>query len=344
MGVKISAVLITKNEEKVISRCLKSLLGADEVVILDTGSTDRTVEIAEGLGAKVTVRKEPIIPFHFAQARNEAVALAANDWILTIDADEVVRPGGIRKVKKTIEERPDVTAMMTTFIDQVAGGSFTTSIRKTKFFKRSEWSWKYRVHEQLVARDATGAVGILESVCLEHLPVPDKSVRHGQNIELLKLLVKETPEYARAFRHLGQELMLRKEWSEAIPYLAQYAEKTEEGPLDKSQGLMHIGVCYAETDRLDEALKWFDLASETDSRRREPHYHAAINLIKKCRLDEALVYVKKMMAIPVTAKPNTNLDLPDVWGGTPIKMLTFCTTEIARAKAAWEAKEAAKKA
>ena len=51
-----------------------------------------------------------------------------------------------------------------------------------------------------------------------------------------------------------------------------------------------------------------------------------------------------MMAIPVTAKPNTNLDLADAWGGTPIKMLTFCTNEIARAKAAWEAQEAAKKA
>jgi glycosyltransferase involved in cell wall biosynthesis len=342
VGNGISAVLITKNEEKVIGRCLKSLLGLDEIVVLDTGSTDKTVKIATDVGAKVFTRTPAIVPFHFALARNEATLLAKNDWIFTIDADEVLRPGGTRKMRRVVEEAGDLTAFAPTFINQAEGdGSRTVVIQKTKLFRTSEWEWKYRVHEQLVTRKpGEKKIGDLSAVSIEHLPNPDKSVRHGQNLELLKMVVEENPEYARAFRHLGQELMLRKEWVQAIPYLAQYAEKTEEGPLHKSEVLSHIGRCYVETARLDEALPWFDQASLADPRRREPLYHAALGLIKACRLEEALLWVKRMLAIPVTAKPGSHLDLPEVWAGMPVKMLAFCTSEIARAKAAYEAQKA----
>lgn len=342
MSVMISAVLITKNEEAVIGRCLKSVLGVNEIIVLDTGSTDKTMKIASDLGAKVAVRTPDIVPFHFAVARNDANSIAKGDWIFTIDADEALRPGGMRKIRKAVEEAGDHTAFTSTFVNQAEGdASRTVAIQKIKLYKAAEWEWKYRVHEQLMPRNpAKKKVGDLSAVVVEHLPVPDKSKRHGQNIDLLRLCVKESPEYTRAFRHLGQELMLRKEWMEAIPYLAEYAEKTEEGPLHKSEALMHVGRCYAEMGKIDDGLKWFELASAVDPRRREPLYHAALNLIKACRLEEALIFVKRMLSIPITVKPNTHLDLPDVWGGTPIKMLTFCNAEIARAKAAFEEQKA----
>lgn len=339
MTIKISAVIITKNEEGMIGRCIKSLTGVQEVIVLDTGSTDETVDIASGLGAKVTVIDKPIVPFHFAEARNMALKLATNDWILSIDADEVVRPGAIKKVRDAIEKNPDFSAMGVTFTNQAEGdATYTASISKTKFFRKSAWGWQYRVHERLVPIGDNNRIGLITKALIDHLPAPDKRIRHGQNIDLLKLCIQENPEYIRAYRHLGQELMLQKKWLEAVPHLAQYAEKTEEGPLHKSEALMHIGRCYAESDRLEEGLNWFALANETDPRRREPLFHAALNLIKKCRLDEALVNVKKMLDIPITAKPDTHLDLPHVWTDTPIKMLAFCNAEIAKAKALAEAK------
>lgn len=97
---KISAVIITKNEEMNIERCLNSLAWVDEIVILDTGSTDKTTEICKAFGTKV---------FHldnwqgFGQAKHFAVSLAQNDWIISLDADEVVTSDLKDSILKVLE-------------------------------------------------------------------------------------------------------------------------------------------------------------------------------------------------------------------------------------------------
>lgn len=83
---KISAVIITKNEESNIQRCIESVLFLDEVIVYDSGSTDQTVAIASKLGAKVTVGPW----MGFGPTKRHATGLALNDWILSIDADEEV--------------------------------------------------------------------------------------------------------------------------------------------------------------------------------------------------------------------------------------------------------------
>lgn len=82
---KLSAVLITKNESANIAACLKTLAWADEIVVLDTGSEDDTMQIAEKLGAQVFKLGQWE---GFGKAKQHAVDLATNDWILSIDADE----------------------------------------------------------------------------------------------------------------------------------------------------------------------------------------------------------------------------------------------------------------
>lgn len=83
---KISALIITHNEERDIERCLASLSFADEIVVLDSFSTDRTIELARRYTDKVSQRE-----FRgFSEQRNATLDLATNDWILIIDADEVV--------------------------------------------------------------------------------------------------------------------------------------------------------------------------------------------------------------------------------------------------------------
>lgn len=81
---KLSVYIIAFNEEVNIGAAVRSVLWADEVVVADSGSTDRTVEIAETLGARVVQ-----IPFKgFGTLRNEAIAACKNDWVLSLDADE----------------------------------------------------------------------------------------------------------------------------------------------------------------------------------------------------------------------------------------------------------------
>lgn len=86
---QLSAVLITKNESSNISDCLKTLTWADEILVLDTGSTDDTLPTAEAMGAKVA-RLESWEGF--GKAKQRAVELAGHDWILSIDADERLSP------------------------------------------------------------------------------------------------------------------------------------------------------------------------------------------------------------------------------------------------------------
>lgn len=85
--MKLSVVVITKDEESAIGRCLDSVRWADEIVVLDSGSTDRTVEIAREHGARVEVSADwP----GFGPQKNRALALAGGEWVLSLDADEWV--------------------------------------------------------------------------------------------------------------------------------------------------------------------------------------------------------------------------------------------------------------
>ncbi|MCU1306075.1 MAG: hypothetical protein JWN45_770 [Acidobacteriaceae bacterium] len=87
--VTLSVAIITKNEEANIRRTLESVRWADEVIIVDSGSTDRTCEIARELGAKVFVEEWK----GFAAQKNSAIEKCTGDWILSLDADEEVSPG-----------------------------------------------------------------------------------------------------------------------------------------------------------------------------------------------------------------------------------------------------------
>jgi len=84
--VKISATIITYNEERNIARAIESLRCCDEIIVVDSGSNDRTVELATNHGARVI--ENPWTGY--ASQKNFASEQAANDWILSIDADESV--------------------------------------------------------------------------------------------------------------------------------------------------------------------------------------------------------------------------------------------------------------
>ena len=83
---KVSVTIITRDEEADIAAALQSVAWADEIVVVDSGSTDRTVEIAREAGARVLVKEWP----GYIAQKNFAAAQAANDWIFSLDADERV--------------------------------------------------------------------------------------------------------------------------------------------------------------------------------------------------------------------------------------------------------------
>jgi glycosyltransferase involved in cell wall biosynthesis len=94
--LSLSVIVITKNEEDMIRRCLESVAWADEIIVVDSGSTDRTRDICGELGARVELAdwQGP------GTQRNRAIDLAAHDWVLALDADEWVPP----ELRREIEE------------------------------------------------------------------------------------------------------------------------------------------------------------------------------------------------------------------------------------------------
>jgi glycosyltransferase involved in cell wall biosynthesis len=96
----LSVILITKNEAELVDQCLESVKWADEIVVLDSGSNDATVEICQRYTDKVFVTDWP----GFGSQKNRALAMATGDWVLSIDADEQVTPELVTEIKYIIQD------------------------------------------------------------------------------------------------------------------------------------------------------------------------------------------------------------------------------------------------
>ena len=141
----LSACMIVKNEEKFLPQCLKSIKDVvDEIIIVDTGSTDRTVEIAQSFGAKV---------YHhpwknsFSEARNHSLNYATCDWILQIDADEALEQGDISLLHKLIRS-DSYNAIFVAIYSELPGGR--SKHYYTRLFRRGKAHFEGIVHNQLI--------------------------------------------------------------------------------------------------------------------------------------------------------------------------------------------------
>ena len=95
INLPVSLVVITKNEQHNISRCLKSVPWVDDIVVLDSGSEDATCKIAQGLGARVFIEAWR----GYRLQKQRATGLARNDWVLSLDADEALSPELSEEIK-----------------------------------------------------------------------------------------------------------------------------------------------------------------------------------------------------------------------------------------------------
>ncbi|TQV88209.1 glycosyltransferase family 2 protein [Aliikangiella coralliicola] len=109
MSKKLSVCIICKNEQKNIERCLQSVAWADEIIVLDSGSTDNTLEIAKRYTDKVFVREDWV---GFGKQRQRAEALASNEWIFAIDCDEVVSEELRQEIVESLTAANEKTVIM----------------------------------------------------------------------------------------------------------------------------------------------------------------------------------------------------------------------------------------
>src|SRR6201996_3468720 len=159
--MKISATIITFNEERNIARVIESLRCCDEILVLDSGSNDRTVEIATKLGARVEEGS-----WHgYAAQKNIAASLAANDWILALDADESLSEALEAEIWQIKKAGPAFDGYTVPRMAQYLGRWILHSgwhpDRKVRLFDRRKANWVGQfVHESVTV---SGTVGHLQS-------------------------------------------------------------------------------------------------------------------------------------------------------------------------------------
>ena len=115
---KLSVCIICKNEESTIESCLESVKWADEIVIVDSGSTDKTLEIAKRYTDKIFIRDDWE---GFGEQRRRAEKLATNDWLFAIDCDEVVTPELQQEILKTLGSIEDKQVILVNRLTKFCG-------------------------------------------------------------------------------------------------------------------------------------------------------------------------------------------------------------------------------
>ena len=142
--------MIAKNEEKNLPRCLSSVEGVvDEIIMVDTGSTDGTVALAQAYGARV---------FHhawqddFAQARNASLAQATGDWTLVLDADEELEPGARARLRQVVESTPadGLFVCQRNYLSPRALAAYGDVMYVRLFRRRPGVVYELPLHEQVV--------------------------------------------------------------------------------------------------------------------------------------------------------------------------------------------------
>ncbi len=159
--MRISATIITLNEERNLPRAMESLRCADEILVVDSGSTDRTVELAGKLGARVVESTWP----GYANQKNHAAEQASHDWILSLDADESLSEALEAEIWRLKKSGPQFDAYTMPRMAQYLGRWIRHSgwypDRKVRLYDRRKATWVGAfVHESVKVR---GRIGHLES-------------------------------------------------------------------------------------------------------------------------------------------------------------------------------------
>ncbi len=158
---ELSIAMVACNEEENIARSLASVIGlADEINLVDNGSTDRTLEIARSFGPKVRIFEEPWKGF--ARQKNSAIDKSTGGWVLLLDADEVVSPELAAEIQKLLTGEPRYNAYRTPRLNQIFGrwirhGGFYPD-RKLRLFRKgsARLPEEMDVHETPKTTEATG--------------------------------------------------------------------------------------------------------------------------------------------------------------------------------------------
>lgn len=319
----LGVIMIVKNEEKNLGNILSDLSGiADELVIVDTGSTDRTVEIAESFGAKLG---------HFtwcddfSAARNASIELATADYLFWLDADDRIYEDArlkLRSLKNVLNPAKDRFYHLE--IHNIAIDRTEDSVAKQlRIFPNIEKArFEGKVHEQIQSTlIRLGLSGEYAPITIHHMGYPDEENTLNKGRRNLAIQLKELENGKdTAYLHLtiGMSYYCLREYEKCLEYVRQARQRSisSEETRDLHKYSFNLALeCFLNLGRLDDAIQEARDGVSSFPKSGVLHYNLGVLLLKAERYDEAVAVLQaaSRMGIEFDSSPT----LPNILTSLP---------------------------
>jgi len=270
--MKVSLCLIVKDEEKHLGKCLKSFSGLyDELIIVDTGSTDKTKAIAEEFGAKV-------FDFEwindFSAARNYALSKATGDWIMTLDADDVIEEETAKKLRKYLEDNADSCRVISLpYVYHSTSGNAGNTATLPRLWKRElNLTYVYPIHEYVdISKVPPAQIKKPDLPIVHDKPLEEFAPGFERNVKILEAHIKDHPGDLRILYYLVHDNKQLGRYAEATKWAEEYLKSKPGDPVKLCKLLIHKGQCHIRLREAKKAHEAFIKAMETEPDLVEPY-------------------------------------------------------------------------
>ena len=315
---KVCVYAICKNEEKFVDRWYESIKDADYICVLDTGSTDKTVDLLKKHKIKTQIKE--IVPWRFDVARNESMKLIPDDADICIclDLDEVMESGWKEKLLNSWKD--DTNQLRYVYNWYIESGVPKISYYGDKIHKNKLFKWVNPVHEVLKCSTDVHQT-YTDDVVINHYP--DNTKSRGSYLPLLELSVKEDPNDDRNMHYLGREYMYYGKWNECIDTLIKHLNlKSSTWKDERCASMRFIARSYKKLGRVEESKMWYDKAINEAPYLRDSYVERGILEYELDNYIEASKYLND--ALNINSHEKTYINEIFSWDNTIYDMLSIC--------------------
>lgn len=297
----ISLCMIVRDEEQVIAACLESVTPFfSQIIIVDTGSTDRTREICEEYGAEV---HSITWPDSFAGARNESLKHATGKWIFWLDADDTLPAFAGEAILNAALTAPEQIAgfiVPVQFVEEGPGAG--TRVDHVKLFRnKPDIRFEGRIHEQILASlRPHGGIARLPGAVVMHsgydTSVEGQLKKRVRDEKLLKLDLDERPDHPFVLFNLGMTAHFCNDHPEAMKWLRKSLETSGEGDSHVRKTFALLGASHRYMGEKEKALETFAEGQAWVGSDPELEFQSALTLMELGRIVEAK---QRYLAMPL---------------------------------------------
>ena len=327
--ITISLCMIVKNEEKVLARCLESTKDiVDEIIIVDTGSTDKTKEIAKKYTNK-------ILDFEwindFSAARNYSFSRASKEYILWLDADDVILDKDrekLLKLKETLSNKVDFVMMKYNVAFDEYGNATFSYYRERLIKNNKRVKWISPIHE------AISPFGNIEysDICITHKK--ENTVYSSRNLEIFNSMLNNGITLdTRQLYYYARELMYAKEYIHAIEKFEQVIQDESCWMENRINACVDLASCYTAVGNEEKYISSLLRSFELDKPRGEICSRIGIYFMSKNKYDVAIYWFKTALNTKPNIKSGAFIQ-KDYYTFIPCINLCVCYDKIGKRKQA----------